>query len=253
VLTVVFLALIGAATATQGPTASSGIPDSFRSENTYRVPPLWVSAASALDSQREVRSGVMEDRELRMVQGQVNAARERARVSAMASTAGRVPDECDVRFAPPVDSIRDFVPPRNFSELAAQAANHAVIDGVVTDVAVGFYGAIPATVVKVLTKGNRPQYLLLMTGRITVSGMNVCSYATGFSTVPAIGDHAIAVVGSAADDTATLYPVPGERLFVERAGHLFTPPNLGDSNSSGLKSLEDVRQTLAAGKHDHKE
>lgn len=249
----VFIALLAAVAATPAPIATSGIPESFRSENTYRVPPLWVSAASALDSNHEVRSGVMEDRELRMVQGQVNVARERARVSAMDTTHGTASDDCDVRFAPPVDSIRDFIAPRNFSELASQAANHKVIDGVVTDVAVGFYGAIPATVVKVTTKTSQPQYLLLMTGRIAVSGINVCTFATGFSTLPAIGDHALAVVGAAADDKSTLYAVPGERLFMERAGHLFSPPNLGDLNSSGPKSLQDVRETLTAGKHDHKE
>jgi len=171
----------------------------------------------------------------------------------MANTHNKVSDDCDVRFAPPVDSIRDFVPPRTLPELAEQAARHRVIDGLVTDVAVGFYGAIPATVVKVLTKGNQSQYLLLMTGRISVGGIHVCTYATGFSTVPAIGDHAIAVVGTAADDKSLLYPVPGERLFLERNGHLFTPPTLGDLNSSSLKSLQDVRETLTATKHDHKE
>jgi len=232
------------------------IPISFQSINPNASQPVWVAARNVVDSTGTLRPDALPPDRARVIEVSLSSERDRRARAAHAASSAAV-DDCDVRFAAPMDDAPSLGGTPTWDLIVKTCAPYYV--GTVMAEEEGVYSGIPFTVYQVqVSRTSAPSapryvYLLYPRGSFKYKSARICTAPAGFADGPSISDRVFFVTNEAVDTGGVLFRVGADRLFVEHGGKLLRPrhlarePELTDVRTA--ESLGTLFSRRAAGLH----
>ncbi len=216
--------------------AASSIPSRFESTNPYRAAPIWISATEAIDAEGKLRPRSI-------------APSDETVLKLAFQRYKRSSDECEVVLQLPVDDAPGMDATQSWEELRAKAARGIVVSGEVTEMTVGLYAGIPATLLKVEPrKSNRDlpyfAYVVYPRGAVTIEGRRLCTREPGYADLPKPGDRILFIASEPIDPSGMLFRPPPELIFYQHFGRLVPSPAAERRGLVRFHSLDEIESDL---------
>ena len=232
VISVLFATLLPASLTAQ-------IPQQFEGTNPSRHVPIWIAASAAVDQNENIRAETIAPTEYRALQATVEKARQRVQMQDSSASA-----QCDITIAGLEDGVADMGSATSWTSLQELTRSRRIHHGRVKGATVGFYLGVPFTVVQVQALSDtQPNivYVLFPKGTVRVGGVSICTSDPRYPDVPPVGSEIAFIAGTTLDKGATLYRIPGERIFSVEGERIITGKRFAaDPSIKQFRSLKEL-------------
>jgi hypothetical protein len=217
------------------------IPDLIFGESQPQLPPFWVSARVALDSEGGLRSDYLASLKLRWD---------------LATARGEVARQgCFEQGAVYIDPLPHHVPVSSLADL--RDFSLAIVRGTVSGSEPGFLQERPGVLLRLdpveiiagdITAADAPLFIYYPNARFTVGSYAFCTIDPRASHEPRLGDQLLVFVRTAAagPEGRVIAPLPEDLVFETADGELLVPGPLRDDPPVAFaRSLDDLVAAMA--------